>query len=209
MDFFTAESTTTNKGNVIAPTFYNKRFKDLMVRGRSFYAVWNEETGLWSRDELDVISIVDSELQAKYNECMAQGFSARVEWMKNTRSNQSNTYKTYLGWVKDLPDIYKPLDTKVTYLSQQTTKKDYASKRLPYDLDDGEPEAYNELMSVLYDPKERRKLEWATGAILNGDGRFIQKMLVLYGPPGSGKSTFLHILESLLEGYWTTFDARS
>lgn len=209
MDFFKAEAMTTNNGNVIAPTFYNKRFKDLMIRGKSFYAIWNEETGLWSRDELDVITVVDASLQNLYNECIAQGFAAKVQWMLNTRTNQSNTYKTYREWVKGLPDIYHPLDTKVTYLSQETTKKDYASKRLPYDLDPAEPEAYNELMATLYDPKERRKLEWAVGAVLNGDGKNIQKMLVLYGPPGSGKSTFLHILEQLLTGYWTTFDAKS
>lgn len=209
MDFFTPEATTTQNGNTIAPTFHNKRFKDLMVRGRSFYAVWNEQTGLWSRDEMDVVTLVDAELQRKYDECIAQGFAAKVHWMRNTRSNQSNTYTTYLNWIKNLPDIYKPLDTKVTYLSQKTSKKDHVSKRLPYDLSDAKPQAYNELMSVLYDAKERRKLEWATGAVLNGDASSIQKMLVLYGPPGSGKSTFLHILEQLMQGYWTTFDARS
>lgn len=209
MDFVIAESLTTNSGNTIMPSFLNKRFKDLMVRGKSFYAVWNENTGLWSRDELDVVEFVDQELQKKYDECCNMGFKAKVQWMHSTRSNASNSYNTYLSWIRNLPDIYKPLDTKVTYLSQPTTKKDYASKRLPYDLSDAKPETYNQLMETLYDPKERRKLEWATGAVLNGDAATIQKMMVLYGPPGSGKSTFLHILEQLLQGYTTTFDARS
>lgn len=209
MDFFTAEAITSNNGNTIIPVFKNKRIKDLMIRGRSFYAIWNEQTGLWSRDEADVVDIVDGELQEKYDQCVQQGFNAKVQWMRNFRGRDTNSWVTYSSWVKGMFDNYKPLDSKVTYLSQETTKKDYASKRLPYDLDPEKPEAYTELISTLYDPKERRKLEWATGAVLNGDGNQIQKMLVLYGPPGSGKSTFLHILESLLDGYWTTFDARS
>lgn len=209
MDFFGIESARTTRGNTVSPIFFNKRSKDFMVRGKAFYAIWNEETGLWSRDELDVVNAVDSALGKAYEEEGGKQFGARVFWMRDTKGGQSNSYNIYLSWVRNLPDMYHPLDTKVTYLSQTTTKKDYASKRLPYDLSDSKPEAYNELMSTLYDPKERRKLEWATGAVLNGDASMIQKMLVLYGPPGSGKSTFLHILEQLLQGYTTTFDARS
>ena len=40
-----------------------------------------------------------------------------------------------------------------------------------------------------------------------GDSKRIQKFAVLYGPPGSGKSTVLNILELLFQGYTTTFDA--
>lgn len=209
MDFFSAEAVNGQNGNTIMPVFRNKKAKDFMIRGRSFYAIWNEKTGLWSRDEADVVDMVDAALQEKYDQCIQQGFTAKVQWMRTYRGRESNSWQTYLSWVKNMFDTYKPLDSKVTYLSQETTRKDYASKRLPYDLEDGEPEAYNELMSTLYDPKERRKLEWAIGSVMNGDGKWIQKLFVLYGPPGSGKSTFLHIVEQLLDGYWTIFDAKS
>lgn len=210
MDFFTAELVQTNTSLFIQPSFNSRRVKDFMVRGRSFYAVYLEDEGLWSRQEADVYNIVDDALAKKKAEIEATGPQIKkTYWMNRYHMKDSNASSSYATWVKGMFDNYKPLDQKVTYLSQKTELKDYASKRLPYDLDDGAPEAYNELMSTLYDLKERRKLEWATGAVLNGDGRYIQKMLVLYGPPGSGKSTFLHILEQLLEGYWTTFDAKS
>mgnify|MGYP000296704102 CR=1 FL=1 len=63
-------------------------------------------------------------------------------------------------------------------------------------------------MTTLYSSEERKKIEWAVGAIVNGDSRKIQKFLVLYGPPGSGKSTVLNIVQKLFDGYWSVFDSK-
>lgn len=211
MDFFTAEAETTNSGNYILPVFGNGTIRDFMIRGKAFYAVWDEDSNLWSRDESLAWRIIDKELAKRKKEAEEAGFTIkRTYWMNRHLMKDSNASQSYSSWIKSMYDVYHTLDDKVTYLSQPTTIKDYASKRLPYDLDkENTPAAYNELMDTLYDKFERRKLEWAVGAVLNGDARYIQKMLVLYGPPGSGKSTFLHIVEQLLEGYWTTFDAKS
>ena len=50
-----------------------------------------------------------------------------------------------------------------------------------YPLQKGPCEAYEQIMSTLYDPDERKKLEWAIGSIVSGDSRDIQKFVVLYG----------------------------
>ena len=63
-------------------------------------------------------------------------------------------------------------------------------------------------MSVLYPASERDKLEWAVGAILTGDSKHIQKFITLYGSAGSGKSTFLNIVQKLVEGYYISFNAK-
>ena len=34
-----------------------------MVRGKSFYAIWDENKGMWSTDEYDVQRLVDSDLK--------------------------------------------------------------------------------------------------------------------------------------------------
>ena len=44
------------------PDWIVGRSKDLMVRGRSFYAIWDEARGLWSTDEYDVQRLVDTKL---------------------------------------------------------------------------------------------------------------------------------------------------
>ena len=76
-------------------------------------------------------------------------------------------------------------------------------------MEKGDISAYDELIGTLYSPEEREKIEWAIGAIVNGDSKKIQKFLVLYGPPGSGKSTVLNIVEKLFEGYCGTFDSKA
>ena len=52
-------------------------------------------------------------------------------------------------------------------------------------------------------------MEWAVGAIISGDSKKIQKFIVLYGSAGSGKSTFLNILQMLFEGYYSFFDSKT
>ena len=64
-------------------------------------------------------------------------------------------------------------------------------------------------MSVLYSPAERHKIEWAIGSIITGDSKDLQKFMVLYGPPGSGKSTVLNIIQQLFDGYYSVFDAKA
>ena len=44
---------------------------------------------------------------------------------------------------------------------------------------------------------------------MSGDAKRIQKFLVFYGPPGSGKGTVLDIVARLFDGYVATFDAKA
>ena len=63
MDFYRIKERTVKNGVVeIYPDFRVVRSKDLMIRGRSFYAIWDEEAGLWSTDEYDVQRLVDDDL---------------------------------------------------------------------------------------------------------------------------------------------------
>ena len=69
--------------------------------------------------------------------------------------------------------------------------------------------SYDKLMSTLYSEEERKKIEWAIGAVISGDSKKIQKFLVLYGAAGTGKSTVLNIIQKLFTGYYSVFDAKS
>ena len=71
IDFMKISTRQVKKGvTEIFPKFVLKKSSDLMIRGGDFYAVWNEDTGLWSTDEEDVINMVDAAL---------------YEYTKNTR----------------------------------------------------------------------------------------------------------------------------
>ena len=110
---------------------------------------------------------------------------------------------------KQMWDSFTMLDESLIFANSGTDKKQYASKRLPYSLEPGDISAYDKLMSVIYSPKERHKIEWAIGSIVTGDSKTLQKFMVLYGSAGTGKSTILNIIEQLFEGYYSVFDAKA
>ena len=207
MDFFTIEHKNTKNGYDIYPCFATNDFKDIMVRGKTFYAVWDEENKIWSTSEKDVIRLVDKELKECYEKEKEEhpGVSIGVKYMSKY---SSGSYKEFKKFLKDIYDDYKPLDNKLTFASDKTTRKDLASKKLPYDLSTEPCPSWDELVSVLYSPEEREKIEWSIGSIIAGDSVNIQKFFVFYGDPGSGKSTILSVIEKLFEGYTATFEAK-
>jgi len=208
MDFYRIIERTPKKDTLeISPDFIVKRSKDFMVRGNRFYAIWDSERQLWSTDEYDVQRLVDDELEKYYKQRREQyNGTASLKRLSNFSSNMWNNYKYYL---KQMIDNSHQLDESLTFSNTQFKKTDYVSRTLPYPLEEGPIDAYDELMSTLYDPEERAKLEWAIGAIVSGDSKNIEKFIVLYGDPGSGKSTFLNIVQKLFVGYYIVFDAKS
>ena len=121
----------------------------------------------------------------------------------------SNMWKNYRAFIREMSDNSKQLDNHLVFANSDVKKTDYVSRRLPYPLEEGSIEAYDTLMSTLYDPEERAKLEWAIGAIVAGDAKHIQKCVVLYGAAGAGKSTWLNIAQWLFDGYYTTFESKA
>jgi len=207
MDFYRILTRETKKGLEMYPDFTVGRSKDLMVQGRTFYAIWDEAAGLWSRDEYDVQRLVDAELAAEAEKCeKTTGIKANVKYMRSWGSTSWGNFRKFL---MNLSDSSHSLDSKLVFANTVVKKSDYASKRLPYALGEGEHLAWDELMATLYSPEERAKIEWAIGSVVSGDSKKIQKFLVFYGPPGTGKSTVLNIIQKLFEGYTTAFDGKA
>lgn len=203
MDFFQI-STREGKGALeVYPDFVVGRSKDLMVRGRQFYAIWDEDESLWSRDEYDVQRLVDLELQ-KHAEGL--GAPANVKYMRSFSNNGWNQFRRFMSQISDNSH---PLDDNLTFSNTEVKKSDYVSRRLPYSLTPGDTSAWDELIGTLYNPEERAKIEWAIGAVISGDSKKIQKFLVFYGPAGTGKSTVLNIIQKMFDGYTTTFEAKA
>jgi len=209
MDFFTIRERSPKRGMIdIFPDFKVGKCKDLMIRGKSFYAIWDEKKAIWSTDEYDVARIIDEELTKYYEENKNKLLYSSVD-IKYMLSYNSSTWKTWKQYVKDSPDNYKQLDNKIIFSNTDVKKEDYCSKQLSYPLKKGSIKAYNEMMSVLYEPEERQKIEWAIGAIISGDAKKIQKFLVFYGEPGTGKSTVLEIIQQMFPGYYSIFEAKA
>ena len=215
MDFYKIREkvieTKKHKVVEIYPDFVIKTTNDFMARGKAFYAIWDKNAGLWSTDESDVARLVDEDLWSyadKNREKYAKEGVTSVS-VKTMADFSTKSWINYRNYLRLMFDNFHPLDSKLTFANDSPKKNDYCSKRLPYNLEEGSIDAYEEIISTLYSPEERQKIEWAIGSIVAGDGKDIQKFLVFYGGPGTGKSTMLNIIQKMFEPYCTIFDAKA
>ena len=211
LDFLMVSMRSPKKDTVeIYPKFIVKgTSKDLMIRGGDFYAIWNDETGLWSTDENTAIELIDRELKEFYEEHKADlhGENVKVMYMWDGDTGSIDRWHHYCS--KQMRDHYHILDDKIIFADAETTRSDYASKKLTYSLEPCNIDHYKHLSTTLYSAEELHKLEWAIGAIITGDARKIQKFEVLYGAAGTGKGTMLDIIAQLFDGYYCTFEAKA
>ena len=193
MNFYEVVVGTGKNGTIeIYPDFQvGDKDSDLMIRGKQFYAIWDEEAGIWSTDELDVQKVVDKALRAKKVELENSGVLASSIRVKTMRSYKTKSWDEYRSYVSKHPNLFKALDDRLTFANSEPKRSDFASKRLNYSVVKADHAAYDEIMSTLYSEENRRKLEWGIGSILSGDSRTIQKFFVLYGKAGTGKGPVL------------------
>lgn len=209
LDFLKVATRPGKRGvTEVYPKFIIKKSSDLMIRGGDFYAIWNEDVGLWSTDEQDAINLIDRELYNFAEENRQNGDSSLiVQYMWDAESGVIDSWHKYCQ--KQMRDNYNMLDEKLIFSNSEVNKKDYASKRLSYPLEDGKHDAWDKLISTLYSDDERHKIEWAIGSIVSGESKTLQKFMVLYGAAGTGKSTILNIIQQLFDGYYSVFDAKA
>lgn len=205
MDFFNVD-VTLNKGMyTVEPVFISKTSSDLLTKGGKFYAVWDEEHNVWSKSKDTVIDLVDTEVMRKLGETKGKGLPCTPVLMNVYKSRKLSEFNSLC---KDTDDSFVKMDQTLVFADKNCTKEDYSTKHLNYIPKEGCIDAYDEIMSTLYSDEERQKLEWAIGAILTGESKHIQKFIVLYGAPGTGKGTFLTIVKKLFNGYWTSFKSK-
>lgn len=207
LDFVRVSKRQPKKGvTEIYPKFVIRKSSDLMIRGGDFYAVWVEDKGLWSTEEQDCLDLIDREIQAAVDKETIED-TLKISYMWDGSTGSIDSWHKYCQ--KQMRDNYHPLDETLIFSNTKTDKKQYASKRLPYPLEAGDISAWDKLISTLYSPSERHKIEWAIGAIVSGDSKYIQKFMVFYGSAGTGKSTILNVVQKLFEGYYSVFDAKA
>ena len=207
MDFYTIE-TNPIRGQMgfmeAVPRFTNVNSRDIMIRDGSFVAIWNPETELWSKSEFDVIDIIDNDVR-RYVE--TSGMPNLIP--KLCQRDDDGVWKKYRLWSKNMVDTDHPLDRFPVFADTAIRQDDHVSYRLPYSLEDGIPVNWTKLVDTLYDPSERQKIEWMIGAVLTGNCRKIDKFLVFYGDPGSGKSTILNVMQMLFGDFCVPFDSEA
>lgn len=206
LDFLSINAESKKDCVIISPEFRVKHSKDLMIRGSCFYAIWDEENSIWSTDAYRCIEIIDQQIDELAEKYKTPDRKVVIKYLRNFSSKSILEFNKYIN---NMPDNYKTLNNRVVFKNTKVKKTDYISIRLPYPLEDCNIDGYEKLISTLYSPVEREKIEWAIGAILSGESKNIQKFIVLYGEGGTGKSTIINIVTKLFEGYCTVFDSKA
>lgn len=191
----------------VYPDFVVKRSNHLMIRGGQFYAVFNIETNFWSTDEYDVQVLIDAELD-RFAQTVPNKSDLPIV-IKYMHDFSSGSWTKYKAFISKLGDQFEQLDSSVVFSDTSLVRTSFATRKLDYPLQEGATPAYSELFGTIYSPEELQKLEWAVGSIISGASAKIQKFFVLFGAPGTGKSTFLKLLEMLFDGYTSSFDIRT
>ena len=130
LDFMTVATKTSNRSNntEVFPKFIMRKSKDLMIRGRDFYAIWDEEQKLWSTDEDDVTRLVDRELDRYVNEHGDRIYgSPIIKYMWDSDSGSIDKFHKYCQ--KQMRDNYHELDESLIFANTELTRETYASKK--------------------------------------------------------------------------------
>lgn len=207
LDFVKISAKLKNGALEVTPSFKVIKSRDLMIRGNSFYAIWDDELSKWTTDEFDAIRLIDDMTINYTREHYGEDSGAIPQLLVNADNSLIDKWKKYCK--QQAIDNYVPLDESLLFSNMEKKRENYSSRQLPYPLEPGDYSAWDKLISVLYSEEERHKIEWAIGSIVSGDSKWIQKFMVFYGSAGTGKSTILNIVQMLFEGYYSVFDARS
>ena len=116
LDFYTIEEVEGKKGQVnIKPSFLiTTHPSDLMIRGKDFYAFWDEESGLWSKDEGVLFSMIDADV-SEYRKSVQADETRKVvpvgKYIRKANSGVLDEWHKYCQ--KQMRDCYKELDNKI------------------------------------------------------------------------------------------------
>jgi energy-coupling factor transporter ATP-binding protein EcfA2 len=176
---------------------------DLVIRGGQFVAIWDEDTGLYSRMQSHVPDIIDRWFLKAVSERLRPG-----DTVKKMRVFDNQLYSRFLALIRSVGDMGPELDQRIVFADEIPQKGYAASFKMPYSLSEAACPTWEEIVSTLYAPEERLKIEWAIGSIFTGAAADnVQKFYVFFGPPGSGKSTIMNIIEQLFVGHTASFSA--
>lgn len=205
MDFYELKERITTKPPIthIYPDFKYAHVKDLVCKGGSMYAFWDEDH--WDTSMDDMIVKIDNHTRAKVKELKSQ-FPEKDIRGSYFNSNSSKIMTNFDSYAKLRTQSDVPFNTKIIFSEDQVHREDYSTTKLGYTPSEGPSPAFDELIGLLYSEKELEKILWFVGALLTNNMSRIQKFMYLYGSKGSGKGTVISIIKMLFDGYYSAID---
>ena len=138
------------------PSLQALESQDLVIRGGQFVAIWDEETGLYSRRQSHVPDIIDRAFAKMVGERLRPG-----DTVKKMRVFDNQMYSKFLALVRSIGDMGPDLDQTIVFADQTPAKADAATFKMPYSLSTKPHPAWDTILNTLYDPEQRIKIEYA------------------------------------------------
>ena len=134
VDFLNVSFESVKRGvQRVVPKFRVKKSKDLMIRGKDFYAIWDEENKTWATDQDTAIRLIDNEVRKAYEKVVTDDKVFPL-YLEDSSSGMIDKWHHYCQ--KQLDDNYKPLNQKLIFQNTEVKRDDYSSLKLPYALVD-------------------------------------------------------------------------
>ena len=227
LDFYWIGTRPTKKNGVyeIIPKFHiSQKTKDLMIRHDDFWAVYDPDTGLWSKNEDNILERMDHEMKEKYETLSEANAGLQSYVVRYLYDSDSGSIERWHKFCKQqMRNVWEPLNSKIVFSNTEVTREDHASFRLDYAIGPGDCSASREIIETLYDEPNSQKIYYGIGSVIAGYSKHLQKFFVFYGPPRSGKSTVLKMIQRLFgnddpddeihskpdERYWKAFKAEN
>lgn len=184
------------------PSLQALESQDLVIRGGQFVAIWDEDKGLYNTRLSHMPDVIDRSFAKMVGERLRPG-----DQIKKVRVFDNQIYSRLMGLIRNIGDMGPDLDQRIVFANETPKKEHAASFRMPYSLSQAPCPVWDEIVGKLYAPEERLKIEYAIGSIFTGASLNLQKFYVFFGPPGSGKSTIMNIIEELFVGHTAAFSA--
>lgn len=205
LDFYSIIEKETQKPPVtyVYPDFKYAHIRDLVCKGGSMYAFWNDDH--WETSMDDMIQKIDISIRERVKE-LKDKFPDRDIRGLYFNSNATKIMQQFDNYAKLRTQSEVPFNSKIIFSETQVVREDYATTKLGYTPKPGPTPAFDELLGLLYSEPELEKIMWFIGALLTNSMPKIQKFMYLYGSKGSGKGTVIAIIKMLFDGYYSTID---
>ena len=116
---------------------------DLVIRGGQFVAIWDEDTGLYSKRLSHVPDIIDRSFMRMVSEKMRTG-----DTIKKVRSFDNQIYSRLMGMIRSIGDMGPELDRRIVFADETPIKGYAASFKMGYALHDAHPAVWEEIVEL-------------------------------------------------------------
>lgn len=202
MDFVKPIESEDKDGNITIYPLFERINKDAVSKGGKLNAYWNG-------NEWVSVELADTQLLNDINKEVWQYRNKRYPNNPNAKAlsvslvpSVSREYERFAKNYKGNSEIV--FNKRIFFKDDVPSREDYSTTKLSYTPMPGPTPIFDKIMTKWYTEEDIEILLWFIGATLTNNIANVQKFIFIYGSGGSGKGSFLKIVEDIFEDYAQT-----